>query len=194
MKQITPSKLLFGLATMLLTLSSCQKDLLVKSPVKEFKIKQGNHSSSNRIFGLTTDISGEFLFTESCRYNHNNVNQLDWNKLIGFNFGTDHHSKNSGRIGWRYRPEYDLVELGYYIRKNGEIKYGSLYFVRINEWFNAGVKKVSKGRVSLYAGDGNYYTDMSKKWLQFNYILQPYFGGDEVAPQDVIIKYKNLRR
>ena len=53
-------------------------------------------------------MSCEVVFTESCRYNVGK-DQSDINKLFGFSIGM--HHKNSVRVGWRYVPSADLIEI-----------------------------------------------------------------------------------
>ena len=47
----------------------------------------------------------------------NAANQSDWNKLMGLT--TDRIHKNSIRIGWRWNPRTQRVELGFYGYLNG---------------------------------------------------------------------------
>lgn len=85
-----------------------------------YKIKKGKHRASPLSLGIhfgKTSESYEVIFDDSCRYQLDEENQLDWNKLVGWSYGL--HHKNSIRIGWRYNQDSRMIQLCIYTYENG---------------------------------------------------------------------------
>lgn len=158
-----------------------------------YLIKKGNHESSieNSINprGLRTlkseTMSLSVRFDESARYNLDNKNQQDINKLFGFADCNSLHHENSARFGWNYNPETDQVDVFVYVYQNTQRIYEKIGSMAIGQsidmsislegdeyrfWFGNETKTVKRGTT---CEKGVYY------------LLYPYFGGDEVAPQDI---------
>ena len=177
----------------LLLFSSCKKQ---KPKEFTFKIKKSNHQSSlssKLLLSKTAySIEADFLFTESCEYDIG-TDQSDWNKLIGFNHGTfSHHKNNSSRVGWRWDLTNSNYELGYYVKKDGERITGVLDKVKSNEWFHVKVYKGLHNKVNIKVNNHRYQYKKSTDEDLTNYILWPYFGGNEEAPHDMTVKCRNL--
>lgn len=135
-------------------------------------------------------MSCDVSFGDNCRYDIGS-DQSDINKLFGFSLGM--HHENSLRVGWRYVPQKDLIEIVTYIYQNG---------VRLREkhldWLNFG----QKGEYTIELTD-DYYAVFSvgksvivkdkietKKKLYLSYPLSLYFGGNCTAPHDMNIDLK----
>lgn len=109
-------------------------------------------------------------FNETAKYKTKQErNQLDWNKLCGFSRGN--HLDNSVRLAWRWNPIIEAVEVAEYSHINGLVEYKNLGRVELN------VEYVFL--LTLYKGE----------YSNWGYKLFPYFGGDEVAPHDIDVKY-----
>jgi hypothetical protein len=137
--------------------------------LKSYTIKKGKHYSGFRFipFFKCKEITVAVNFTDSCRYLGNTVQMSEQiNKLCGF--GAILHHRNSIRIGWRYDPINDKVDLFTYEYKDSERLITKFDSVRINQ-----TKKIRLKSLKTYYF-GCY------KW--------PYFGGKSPAAHDMEIK------
>jgi len=152
-----------------------------------YKIKKDSHSSGTH-FSLTTSKKIECLgiLTESCLYDLKSENQLDINKLFGLS-DSYNHSDDSARFGWRSLN--NNIEILTYVRRNNNFYYESMGTVEPNEI----------AYYSIEVQDTQYRFQFNKKIINIErtsqysgvrYRLYPYFGGNEVAPHDIIIKLK----
>lgn len=139
--------------------------------------------------------TGKYIFTESCKYDIDS-DQSDINKLFGFGYG--YHHDNSDRIGWRYDPESEQIELLTYVYYNGIRRSKHLMWLEIGEpveitisnllYYTTGsltttfTLKTKEGTVT--AVEHKVLNNISK-W--FKYSLGGYFGGNRKAPHDIII-------
>jgi hypothetical protein len=114
-------------------------------------------------------------------------NQDDTNKLWGFSDGFD-HLVNSARIGWRYYE--GNLQLMAYAHVAGIFRYEELTIIQPGEEVTCRIKILGTHYVFAVKDvvieiprvtSGDYVT---------GYQLFPYFGGDEVAPQDIRIEIK----
>lgn len=106
-------------------------------------------------------------FNESMKYDHKNGNQFDWNKLPGFQKGFD---KTNRRLhGWRWNTEDRQFNNSWYIHKNNTEP----------EYENEGYEMWS-----LPGDNVPFYVEHP---FSFSAPLFVYFGGDEVAPDDMDI-------
>lgn len=133
---------------------------------------------------LSRSISRTVTFTPSCRYDIGE-DQKDWNKLFGVGF-FPHHHKKSYRFAWRYDPEYDVIQIGAYWYIDGERRASVIDVVGINK----PVKLMLDydGDVALWRVNGNVCWAILGDWPCIGYKLGPYFGGNQTAPHDIIIK------
>jgi len=160
-----------------------------------YTIKKGKHKSKPRQLGYwmgRNKFRWKILFTPSCRYNLQSVDQLDVNKLVGIGYLPGHH-KHSARFGWCYNPTTDLIELSAYCYINGkriikritECAVDKEYKIElfINEWCYF---------LSCSAADSsglNYEVKIEHKHRkEFQYRLGTFFGGNRVAPHEIKIK------
>lgn len=164
--------------------------------MKEYIIKEGGHYSNHLpklYLGLKKNFKLKVQFTESCKYNLGNDNQLDVNKLFGVSFG--YHQLNSIRLGWNYDIITDNINLYAYIYMNGIQLTYYIAPLTINTIWNIELGFVEKSgmfwvHVEPYGVyDQNIYKEFYYSFpnIKLGYYLFPYFGGDEVAPHDIKI-------
>jgi hypothetical protein len=131
-------------------------------------------------------------FDKSCKYKIDLADQFDINKLCGIGFLPFHHG-NSARFGWLnpQDPLYkDKIVLYAYCYVNGERKYEKISVI------DCGVDTL----VELYLEKDKYVFIVGDKTVEipkiidktFGYKLNPYFGGNQVAPHTMKIKLKRL--
>ncbi|UII20125.1 hypothetical protein [Fulvivirga ligni] len=183
---------LFYSALMVLVFGACEVEL--DNPVSSqgdsiFKIKEGTHSS-NRLpesfegnelsFTATFDSSAVYQTIQSS-------NQADINKLMGFSDCASHHHENSARFGWRWYN--DQLEILAYCYINGQRSYEYITSVNLNSTHE--YKLVSVDDKYVFTVDNANEIVIPKVYVcesGSNYMLFPYFGGDEVAPHDITVR------
>ena len=175
----------------------CVSFISKQSPVnyKTYKITKGTHRvSAFPKLSNKRNLKYQVLFDSTCQYTCvNPVNQLDINKLFGFSDCSSHHHSNSARFGWRYYE--GKIDLFAYVYKDGGLSKDFLASVPLNVPCD----------LHLYAQDKLYTTSVKSEDVEVNiqvprsqkkgiwsYHLWPYFGGDEVAPKDIVIHMKRV--
>jgi hypothetical protein len=132
-----------------------------------------------------------FMFTESCLFDLHDEDQHDVNKLFGFSIGM--HHKTSFRFGWRPILKNMTIEIcAYEYHDNVRQKTMPICEVKLNKWYEYRVSYNNKSNKSFYFVNDNCITnnvDLKKK-SGLGYTLGIYFGGNEKAPQDIIIHKK----
>ncbi|MEQ9006908.1 MAG: hypothetical protein RLP12_03425, partial [Ekhidna sp.] len=114
-------------------------------------------------------------------------NQHDIHKLMGFSDCNSTHHDNSARFGWRWLE--GKLEIHAYVYVGGE---------RITEYIGD-VELNQPSDYQLQITDDHYVFYLQgydpvriKREAPCNkglyYMLYPYFGGDEVAPHDILIQ------
>lgn len=184
----------FLLLSLVILLSGCAKQKL--DGYKEYKIKEGKHSSVVAFNTLTHDVlTFDAIFDESAKYTTvDPANQYDINKLYGFSDCNQNHQKNSARFGWRWLN--NKLEIHAYVYNNGERTSQFIDVVSLN--------KSHKYSIELYGDRYRFRLDDKKVDMSrtdkcdsgIYYMLYPYFGGDEKAPHDIkiLIKEDKIRR
>ncbi len=184
-------KLILSFLCMTLILSCSETPIVDDAGFEVFTIPAGNHSSisRNELFtGSGIDITA--VFDESAIYTLEvTSDQADINKLIGFSDCAQHHQSESARLGWRwFNDELQILAYAYI---EGELIFELMGAIPLNtevdmtirvnsdsyEFAGSGLETVSLQRTSDCDAGENYW-------------LWPYFGGNQVAPQDVVIKLK----
>lgn len=91
--------------------------------MRTFTCDQGEHafgpSVSLNIRRRPNEVYWQCRFGESCRYDLQGVDQLDYNKLAGLSFNLFTNHQCSAMLGWRYNLDRDLVELTPYYHVDG---------------------------------------------------------------------------
>lgn len=164
-----------------------------------FRIPQGKHRSRPWRLGLWWNnpvFSWIAKFDASAIYDLGTDDQLDTNKLIGIGY-LPHHHTNSARFGWRFLPDKNCIELSAYCYIDGRrvtesisiAEMGRLYRLQLNVTRLAYVFDVYNLDHGLPVG-GCAIPRRHKKKLQYG--LWPWFGGNEVAPQEITIEIKKV--
>jgi len=99
-----------------------------------YVIKKGRHYASPFIWPSIylksnpniINVSKIVTFDKSVKYDID-TDQSDINKLFGISYG--HHHYQSDRIGWRYVPEKDSVELLLYSYELGNVRKHHLCYI-----------------------------------------------------------------
>lgn len=133
-----------------------------------------------------------FMFSSSCLFDLHNEDEHDVNKLFGFSIG-HHHKCNSFRFGWRPILKNKSIEIVAYEYHNGiRQKTIPIREVNINEWHEYMISyNPIKNRIYYFIDKKTFYIPLDlKKKHGFGYTLGIYFGGNEKAPQDIVINKK----
>jgi hypothetical protein len=163
-----------------------------------FRIPAGKHYSRPFRFGIwwgKKQFIYKVKFTESCRYDLGDDDQLDTNKLFGVGY-LPHHHTDSARYGWRYNKESGQIELLLYCYVNKlrsiillascEIGKEYILFLTVNkDNYNFKVIDENGQRIGGYALAFYHHK-------KFQYGLWPYFGGNKVAPHEMKIEIQKL--
>lgn len=163
------------------------------------RIHKGKHRSIQswypRFHINKKNIGYRGVFNSGYEYELGSVDQLDINKLFGISYGM--HHTNSARFGWRWNVEKKMIEILAYVYVDGirvtedaadlhiayvlpcvsyeyNIEVTDKYYV-----FTINSSLFGEPRVVRIQHNGNL------TW--WGYKLFPYFGGNEVAPQQVRI-------
>lgn len=182
-------KNIFVISYLLIAIFSCE-------PVYDFDyekmtISKGSHSSRIKAELLEKNEMSFFIkFDSSAIYSsQTEVNQWDTNKLFGFSDCNSHHHQNSARFGWRWlEGKIDIMVYCYVngeriIEKIGETdphteNYYNITLTKDSYNFTFDGETLNVPRKNI-CDKGAYYT------------LWPYFGGNEKAPHDINIFFKN---
>ena len=174
--------------------------------MRKIKIRKGFHLPFPFIWlGLpfwvkknkVTIRSKKFKFTDSCMFNLHDEDQWDVNKLFGFSIGHHHHG-SSFRFGWRPILENNTIEIVAYEYHDGvRQKTMPICEVKLNEWYMFNIIYNPQTQISQYFVNHEFVFSKSfknifklKKRWGMGYTLGLYFGGNEKAPQDIIIYKK----
>lgn len=168
--------------------------------IRQLRIPAGRHRPTRYIFPRLIFSHNGFLtryysFDRACAwYKLPDEDQQDVNKLFGFSFGN--HLKNSVRFGWRGSCYPNCVEILAYFRRNGEIAFESLGHVQVGEQCKYTlVKKGGTVEFSIEGRSGELVgkTSTTVPNKMITYLLSPYFGGNNPAPEEMIItEYRNF--
>ena len=188
----------------------------------KLKIKKGNHYPFPRFaIGLPkwvnknkpTQMAKSYWFTESCLYDLKDEDQHDVNKLFGFSIGLHHNT--SFRFGWRADLETHSIEIVGYEYQD-KVRQATTHIcniaLRSSAYFLLYYLPEGKIEYAVFQDNTHYekYMEMKdairnvveatiinivkikKKW-GLGYTLGLYFGGNETAPQDIIIHSKKIK-
>jgi hypothetical protein len=175
-----------------LILSGCKKEkAIILHQWTKFTIHQNHHGSGIHACILEDNTKLEFLavFDHTAVYTSvDPINQHDINKLFGFSDCSLEHHKNSGRFGWNWNNNKLNIYAYCYVGSQVESKY--ITSVELNKVYKYSV--ALQDHKYIFSVDG-HVVDMNRGCSQgFKYLLFPYFGGDETAPHDIVIKIKQL--
>ena len=157
-----------------------------------YTIPAGQHSSDKSVFKSVKVTSMNFVakFDNSAIYTSViPENQYDINKLYGFSEGLN-HQYNSARIGWAYNN--GALRLYAYAYNKGVRESQEITPVTIGAEISC---SISLSGYSYIFNVNNIIVTLPRAnstTSASGYQLYPYFGGDEVAPQNIYISIKPL--
>ncbi len=162
------------------------------------KINKGKHSPniltriSHMGFYIDRTIHPRIItFKDNCKYNFNNDDQLDINKIFGITLGLNHH-ENSIRVGWRWDIKTNSVELVSYVYLNNVRQPEKhICFVKPNTKIHVDiVRRESKTGAITITKDGKHFgaVHFDVDGPFFGYLLGAYFGGNNPAPHQIEIE------
>lgn len=164
--------------------------------MKTYTIKSQKHYSSSG-FGLgfvpylfKKRMAKSFKFDASCIYDLKSVDQYDINKLFGWS--QLYHETNSARLGWTWNLKKKKMEIHAYCHVNKERKTQWLCDVDVDTWYVGEIwlenmcyyfRVLNENKTDILG-----YTHIEYDFcLNIGYSLKPYFGGNQVAPQQMKI-------
>lgn len=162
-----------------------------------YTIKEGKHyptpTQAQKLFIAPKLITLNYKvsFCYNCRYTLPSNDMYDINKLFGVSFG--HHHQNSERFGWRYSPDYHLIELFKYSYIDGVRCVDFIRYLHFNQIYNLTLKitvRTNEVNVHYQINDSyfNYQRPKPKKlFSRLSYTLGLYFGGNRTAPHNMNI-------
>jgi hypothetical protein len=158
-----------------------------------YTIREGDHASTPRVvrFFSGTKMKLSFVFDSSAFYQLTGAaasDQLDTSKLYGFSDCKSRHSENSARLGWRNNQ--GKIEIMTFTHRGGKFYYEVLTTVEPDRVNQASIA-LSEDRKS-YIYEVNGVRASVERGCDdpraIGYALQPYFGGNRVAPQEIRIR------
>ncbi len=157
-----------------------------------YLIKKGQHYSSLRPLKSVSLIEMKFFakFNQSAVYQTiNPVNQYDINKLWGFSEGFN-NQYNSARMGWGYSN--GAIRLYGYVYSKGVRYFSEITTVLPDEEIYCSIKISGSSYIITAKGVSVKLPRGTTASKASGYQQYPYFGGDEVAPQDITIFIKTV--
>lgn len=179
-----------------LLLQACVPDFLVSNP-DWVVIEAFNHESTlKRKTGVLIsprEVSATVTFDSSCIYDLQSVDQNDWNKVIGLGFvgsknqslGSAPHQVDGARVGWRWNPETQKIDLACYAYVDGQRTAFKVGETSINQPVYLSIKiDYNKKEYRVMEGEPIRFTHNKK----FAYKTGLYFGGNRPAPHAIRVK------
>lgn len=190
-------------AAFALLIAACAVALGAALPDTTFLIRRGNHEDSTPgdIAGFQLNarpdrsVRFQVLFPASAAYaTASPSNQADWNKVMGITTLFIHW--NSIRLGWRWLPAEQKMELGFYGYLRGRRIERPLAKVALDVWTDVEMRLHANGLL-VRAGGAVYEERQSLGFPWFlpqpTWILKTaYFGGDETAPHDIEVRARSI--
>ncbi|MFN4007130.1 MAG: hypothetical protein ACK4HE_06445 [Chitinophagaceae bacterium] len=159
-----------------------------------YTITRGVHESTPNLpqWASVDSMVFDVRFDSDCRYlTVNPNNQADINKLFGFADNNMVHHAYSARIGWRWYQ--NKMELLGYIYNDSVRTYQFISQVPIEQ--NNRCVIAVHGNQYVFAVNGTRISmpRMASTARGYGYVLYPFFGGDEPAPQTMHIYIRRIR-
>jgi len=173
-----------------------------------YVVKQGGHYSFPRNFPLTrfNRMTFEVLLSDSWRYrlldntqtDGLSPDQFDWNKLVGVTVTPLNPMGDTCMVAIRYEPKTDEIKICPYWHRNSfgivrEMDENLAVTIKPNQKFLCDFWYDGKELhyVTRDKETGNVMQNESKpfkkgySWFNLCHIIQVYFGGNQVAPQNI---------
>lgn len=155
-----------------------------------FIIGKGDHYSSPRKTSLFRGdkITFKAYFNETAIYDLGDEDQLDTNKLYGTSDCGNFHQENSARFGWRWNN--NQLEIMAFTHVHGKFYYQFIGPADLNKAFSYEIALSSDKSAYIFTFNGKSVSMERgcRDSIIKGYKLYPYFGGNEVAPHEVMIK------
>lgn len=147
-------------------------------------------------------IGWKVRFRDSCRYDHGDADQADWNKLPGLSWNLFTNHDDAVMLGWRWNTEKDAFELAPYLHLDGEPIHSFTEPVQVGSketfWFAVGAYYgAPKAHLQIWFGDGStkqyppfWFYDLGV-WAR---VIHAWFGGNKTAPHDMYLEYEQVTR
>lgn len=171
-------------------LFSCD-EVIDYAPFRTFRIPKGEHRSTSSVeFLQSSSLIFEAIFDSTAIYKTKDpIQQFSTNKLLGFADCNSFHHENSARFGWQWLN--DQLEILAYTYVNGEGIEEFIGTVEIGKTSNYQINITDDNYIFTLDDYPPVYMDRMKPCdIGVYYMLYPYFGGQEVAPHDILIKIR----
>lgn len=164
-----------------------------KAIATSYTIKKGQHYCEQNYYQPieTSELKFAVIFDSSAIYKSTDpVNQYDINKLYGFSDNGMMHHEFSARFGWRWSD--GALRIFAYIYNNGVVASKEVGSLPIGQEAICSIKVTANEYIFILNDHIVNMPRQSTTPKAQGYWLYPYFGGDETAPQDIMIRIKNL--
>ncbi len=165
--------------------------------MKKFVHKAGTHFAlpqEIKVRNKPEKVTWRCKFGANTNYDLKDVDQLDWNKLLGLYYNLLNTMADTVMVGWRYNKEMDLIEMNaYYHVDKGRDYTETLMTVKREEEFLVTIlvdynKKtytviLERPRDGKKVQDSFVFNHNRKLAMDIN----TWFGGNEKAPQEIHI-------
>lgn len=179
-------KKLMSIILLALFLNSCKTS---DNSIIKYTIKKGANKSVFTMDLCSDVLKYDVLFNESAKYDLNSVDQYDINKLFGFNScNSIQHHTNSARFGWRWLN--DSLEIHAYIYENEVRYFQKICSVQLNTWNSYSLEDNYFAYIFILNDNTYIFTKSQNCISNYHYALYPYFGGNQEAPHDITIYFK----
>jgi hypothetical protein len=183
---------------LLLILASCGKNF--EEGWEVLTIKEGQHRSTpwQLKYEHHEDLSYQWRFDDSARYDHGDNDQYDWNKLTGLSYSLLNSHYNSAMVSWRYNLDRKTIELSaYYHKSKIVIRRQPLLEVNVHDTFYTEIIPNTLDstiivRVSTAATTAEDTLKYNISLDQDSREIWPWFGGNKEAPLDITLQRKPL--
>lgn len=118
-------------------------------------------------------------------------NQGDINKLFGFSDNNMQHHQFSARFGWNWQN--NQLQIFAYTYNNAVREHKLLGSVKLGEEANCSIKVAGDKYIFTLNNTVETMPRLSTTPKGVGYKLYPYFGGDELAPQEIRIWIKEIQ-
>lgn len=193
-------KNLFFAAVLLLSLASCDKsdftdrikDTTPTDQYTKYIIAKGSQSAnlSKYMPVNTSEMKFTVKFDNSAIYQTADPsNQGDINKLYGFSDNNLDHHQFSARFGWRWYQ--NSLQIFAYVYNNGVMSNKHIANIAIGSEASCSIRVAGNQYIFTLNGTQVVMPRAATTEQAAGYQLYPFFGGDEMAPQEIDIWIKN---
>ena len=140
--------------------------------------------------------SGTFSFDpETCAYDLGNEDQSDWNKLGGLCFGILGIHKDCFRFVWRYNLKIKKMEIAAGMYCNETRTFNRITAINLGDELTCTLEVTRNNKnltINFLCSNGKSYTSTYtiKRNPKLIFSVGLYFGGNQKAPQKMIIYEK----